>query len=146
MYSATSLCSLCPYFRPFPPFCSSTSATMFQNYPLTHSQVGTTRHEQTQWDRATQGHPLGPPAPSIIASSTLAPPNTPPPLEARIYGNWCRTVPIRLQTLPPVMQLVASNEPCPSYDTKSDPAPPYTRLNEQPETLARYLFRYGFRE
>ncbi|KAF9505637.1 hypothetical protein BS47DRAFT_1385895 [Hydnum rufescens UP504] len=47
-------------------------------------------------------------------------------------------------TLPPVMQLGASNEHCPGYDTKSDPAPPYTRLDERPETLARYLFRYGF--
>src|SRR5260370_17894741 len=34
--------------------------------------------------------------------------------------------------------------PPPFHDLESDPVPPYEQTNQNPETLARYLFHYGF--
>lgn len=34
--------------------------------------------------------------------------------------------------------------PPPFHDLEDDPAPPYQQTNQNPETLARYLFRFGF--
>jgi len=34
--------------------------------------------------------------------------------------------------------------PPPFHDLEDDPVPPYQQINQNPETLARYLFRFGF--
>jgi len=121
---------------------------MFQSFRWTPSQASTSEDEDARRVPVVQCHPLTPRVQSDIAFDAITPPNSPAPPGARVYGSWCTTVPIRLpQTSPSAMelgQIGASSELLPSYDAESDPAPAYTRLNERPETLARYLFRYGF--
>lgn len=123
---------------------------MFQSFRWTLSQASTREDGDVRRVPVAQCHPLSPRVQSDVVFDAMTPPNSPQPPGARVYGNWCSTVPIHLpQTSPSAMELAqlgTSSELLPSYDAESDPVPAYTRLNERPETLARYLFRYGFRE
>ena len=123
---------------------------MFQSSSWTHSQANTPEDEYVRRVPVVQDYPVHPRVQSIMTFHAVTPPNSPAPPGTHVYGDWCRTVPIRLPQIPPsaiqLAQLEAPSEQLPSYSAKSDPAPEYTRLNQQPETLARYLFRYGFRE
>ncbi len=53
--------------------------------------------------------------------------------------------PRRAQPLP-ISEIVGDNDSPPAYIATVDEVPPYSRVNRNPETLARYLFRHGFCE